>query len=173
MKEVYNTFCKKTWGNVTAKKFYIIVRSKVSYFFLRGHGRWSFIHSNPKIVCFFFREAEKSGKKKHKLVFFFPGKVHRSFIRIFNDFLSFLIKNGCVFFFPKICVFFCVFFFPGKVHMPFIHSIFGAEKKNTTREKKKNSFFIHSFDIPQKCTKTNFSGEIKKYGTFDLIQDPL
>ena len=25
----------------------------------------------------------------------------------------------------------------------------------------KNSFFIHSFDIPHKCAKNNFSGEIK------------
>ena len=31
---------------------------------------------------------------------------------------------------------------------------------------KKNSFFIHSIEIPQKCTKTDFFGEIKKYDTF-------
>ena len=68
-----------------------------------------------------------------------------------------------MFFFLPNFVFFCQFFFPGKVHMSFIHSIFDAEKKTT---RKKNSFFIHSFDIPQKCTKTNLSGEIKKYANF-------
>ena len=39
-------------------------------------------------------------------------------------------------------------------------------KKKNKPEIKKNGFFIHSFDIPQKCEKTNYSGEIKKYGTF-------
>ena len=34
--------------------------------------------------------------------------------------------------------------------------------------RKKNSFYIHSFDIPQKCEKTNYSGEMKKYGTFGV-----
>ena len=64
-------------------------------------------------------------------------------------------------------VFLCVFFY-GQDRWSFIHSIFEPEKK-TTREKIKNSFFIHSFDIPQKCTKTIFSGEIKKYDTFGSI----
>ena len=36
---------------------------KGTVFFLRGHGRWSFIHSNPKIVL-----------KKNSLFFIFPAE---------------------------------------------------------------------------------------------------
>ena len=42
--------------------------------------------------------------------------------------------------------------------------IFEFEKKK--QHEKKNRFFFHSFDIPPKCTKMIFYGEIKKYDTF-------
>ena len=57
-----------------------------------------------------------------------------------------------MFFFEFVWVFVRVFF-PEKVHMSFIHSLFEAEKKKKTQKLKKNSFFIHSFDIPQKVDK--------------------
>ena len=113
-------------------------------------------------MCFFFREAEKSKKKKNTtLFFFFLGKVHRSFIRNFDEFLFFLIKVGCVFFSRNF-----VFFFHGKCRMAFIHSIFAAEKKNNPG--KKNSFFIHSFDIPSKVHKNKLLS-VKKNDTFVII----
>ena len=46
----------------------VMFMQRYRIFFFRGHGRWSFIHSNPKIVFFFFRGA---GKKKIQLVFFY------------------------------------------------------------------------------------------------------
>ena len=109
------------------------------FFFTRA---WTLvIHSfKSENRVFFF---PRSGKKKYSLFFFFPGKVHRSFIRSFDEFLFFLIKDGCVFFFRNFVVFFCVFFFPGKVHKSFIHSIFWAEKKKQPGKKKKQPF--HSF----------------------------
>ena len=62
----------------------------------------------------------------------------------------------------------CVFFFPRKSSLA-IHSFdFKAVFFFPAPEIKKNSFFIHSFEIHQKCTKKNFSGEIKKYDTFGL-----
>ena len=73
-----------------------------------------------------------------------------------------------MFFFSNLCVFFCFFSFPRK-SSSVIHSFdFFGEKKN--KPEKKNSFFIHSFEIPKKCEKTNFSGEIKKYGTFVQVE---
>ena len=98
-------------------------RSEQRYriFFFRGHGRWSFIHSNPKIVFFFFRGA---GKKKIQLVFFyFRGKVDRSFIPILMRSPFFNISWLC-FFFSRIFGCLCVFFFP-----------------------RKSSHVIHSFDL--------------------------
>ena len=130
------------------------------FFFFRGHGRWSFIHSNPKIVS---REA---GKKNTAVFFFFPRKSS-SVIQSDFDEVSFFFNKSCLyFFFPGILRVFLFFSFPRK-SSSVIHSFdfFGGKKKNKP-EKKKNSFFIHSFEIPQKCEKTNFSGEIKKYGTF-------
>ena len=39
-------------------------------FFFRWHGRWLFIHSNPKIVLFFFSAKEKNPEKKIQAFFF-------------------------------------------------------------------------------------------------------
>ena len=111
----------------------------------------------------FFCEAEKTWKKT-QACFFFPGKVHRSFIRIFDGFLFFLIKVGCVFFFRDFGVFFCVFFFPGKVHKPFIHSNFWAAKKNNPGKKKTAFLFIHSKSF-KNAQKRTFPCK-KKYDIF-------
>ena len=148
-----------------------MMKQRYRIFFFRGHGRWSFIHSNPKIVFFFFSaKRKKPEKKKHKHVFFFfPGKVHRSFIRIFDGFLFFLIKVGCVFFFPGFwCVFLC-FFFPGKVHKPFIHSNFWAEKKKHNPGKKKKQLFYSFIRYSSKMPKNELF-RVKKKNTIPLLK---
>ena len=157
--------------------------SKLTYFFSRGHGRWSFIHSNPKSVFFFFSEiTKKRGKKNTTCVFFFPGKVHKPFIPkwvILSWFFSkneakwyiklgnmtFFLGVSYCFFFPKSVFFFCVFFFSWKSsHV--IHSFnFWGGKKNTTPEKKKQLF--HSFiRYSSKMPKNELFRVKKKYGTF-------
>ena len=51
-----------------------IIPNKGIVFFFRGHGRWSFIHSNPKIVCFFFPRSGKKREKNTSLFFFSQEK---------------------------------------------------------------------------------------------------
>ena len=88
---------------------------KGTVFFFRGHGRWSFIPSNPKIFVFFpftkvpyffifadmdvghsFIQIQKScffprsGKKKYKGVFFSQKKFMSHSFRIWWVFLYFL-----------------------------------------------------------------------------------
>ena len=143
---------------LVARNNYALFIQRYRIFFFRGHGRWSFIHSNPKIVFFFFFRG--AGKKKIQLVFFyFRGKVDRSFIPILMRSPFFNISWLCFFFsriFGCLCVF---FFFQGKVHMSFIHSI--SELFFFWLREKKTAFsFIHSI-FHQKCAKTNFSGEKK------------
>ena len=95
--------------------------------------------STKDIVFFFFREAERTRKKNTSLFFILPREVHRSFIRIFDEFLFFLIKVGRVFF-PE---FWCVFFFLEKFTSHSFIQIFGRKKK--TQPGKKTAFsFIHS-----------------------------
>ena len=130
---------------------------KVSYFFSPGKVHRSFIHSNLKM----------KREKKIQAVFFLYGKCSSVIHTDFEEIPFFLQNWLCFYFLAFLCGFLC-FFFHGKVHMSFIHSIFEAGKKTQTG--KKNSFFIHSFDIPQKCAKTNFSGEIKKYGTLGYLK---
>ena len=115
--------------------------------------------------CFFL--FPRSGKKKTQHVFFyFPRKSSSVIHSDFDDVPIFFNKSCLCFFFPIFLVFFCFFSFPRK-SSKVIHSFnFWSGKKKTNREIKKNSFFIHSFDNPQKFAKTNFSREIKKYGTF-------
>ena len=110
------------------------------FFFFRGHGRWSFIHSNPKIVYFFF--SREAGKKKYSCFFFFPEeKFIGHSIRFWWSFLFF--NKSCLYFFFRIFVCFFVFFlFHGKVQVSFIHSTFLAEKKKQTGKKKQ---LFHSF----------------------------
>ena len=94
---------------------------KVTVFFLRGHGRWSLIHSYQKTVF------PRSGKKKKNVFFFISrGKVHRSFNQILIKFL-FLYKSLFRFFTAFLCVVFFFFLFHGNVQRSFIHSIFGQE----------------------------------------------
>ena len=111
-----------------------------------------FTRKSTLVINSFISENSVSAKREKKSCS--RGKVHRSFNQILMKFL-FLYKS-CVCFFPHFCVFCFFFLFHGKVQRSFIHSFFAAEKKH-----EKNSFFIHSFDIPHKCAKNNFSGEIK------------
>ena len=142
----------------------ILSNQRYRIFFFRGHGRWSFIHSNPKIVFFFF---SRSGKKKIQTCFFlFPRK---SWSVIHSDFYGvpfFLTVVGCIFFSAVLSVF-CVFFsFHGKVHMSFIHSISELFFFFPASEKIKNSIFIHSIDFSPKVHKNELFRGKKKYGTF-------
>ena len=114
-------------------------KATVNIFFCK-HKKWSFMHSNSKIVLFFLRNG--------KFYYFFCRKSLSVIQSDFNE-VSFFYKK---FWFSNFCV--CSFF-QGKVEMSF-HLVFGAEQKS-----EKKSFFIHPFDIPQKFAKTNFSGEIK------------
>ena len=133
--------------------------AKVPYFFLPR--AWTLvIHSfKSEYRVFFSREAEKNVEKKNtSLFFFFPGKVDRSFIQIFDEFLFFFIKVGYVFFSPNFCVFFCVFFFLEKFTC---HSFIRSQKLFF-------SFFIYLFDFPQKCVKNELFRRNKKIRcTFD------
>ena len=133
-------------------------------FFFPGKVHRSFIHSNPKMLFFFFREA---GKKNTSWFFSITGKVHRSFIWILRKSVFFY-KIGCVFFFPHFCVVFVFFFSTEKFTCHSFIQFWRPEKKNTIRKKKTAFSFIHSIFL-KKCTKTNFSGEIKKYDTFAQI----
>ena len=113
-----------------------MVEQRYRIFFFRGHGRWSFIHSNPKIVFFFF-SAER--EKKIQLVFFyFRGKVDRSFIPILMRSPFFNISWLC-FFFSRIFGCLCVFFFS------------------------KEKFTCHSFIRSQSCFFFLASGKKKQH----------
>ena len=130
--------------------------------FFRGHERWSFIHSKPKIVFFIF-SAKREKKNRH--VFFSLEKFSGHSFGFWWSPIFFNKSLLCFFFLAFLWVFVC-FFFPRKSSRA-IHSFhFWSGKKKNKREKIKNSFFIHSFDFIQKCEKTNFSGEKIKYGTF-------
>ena len=115
------------------------------------------------MLFFFF---PRSGKKKIQADFFYYGKSS-SVIHLDFEEIRFFCKIGCVFFFPEFLCGFCVFFFPRKSsHV--IHSFnFGGRKKKHNPEKK-NSFFIHSFDIPQKVHKNELFRGKKKYDTFGV-----
>ena len=90
-----------------------------------------------------------------------------------NTLIGLLFLGALLFFFSNIgenrslCVFFVCFFFPRKSSYA-IHS-FDFTAVFFSGNEKKNSFFIHSFEIHQKCTKKISAGEIKKYDTFALI----
>ena len=136
--------------------FLPIEGAKVSYFFFPRKSS-PVIHSfKSQNAVFFSREAEKKNTSRF---FSITGKVHRSFIWILRK--SVFFTKLVVFFFPRIFVWFLFFFFHGKVHMSFIHSILEAGKKKHNPEKK-NSFFIHSFDIPQKVHKNELFRGNKK-----------
>ena len=105
---------------------------KVTVFFLRGHGRWSLIHSYQKTVF------PRSGKKKKNVFFFISrGKVHRSFNQILMKFL-FLYKSWFCFF-SHFCVLFYFFFFSTEKFKGHSFIRFLGRKK---KEKKK---LFHSF----------------------------
>ena len=126
--------------------------SKVLYFFFLGHGRWPFVHSNPKIGFFFSRVAGKIGRKKNQTCFFFQEKfIGHLFGFLMNS--IFLIKLGCVFFCGNFVCFFG-FFFSWKSSQA-IHS--WAEKKTG-----KKKLFIHSFEIPPKIRKNELLRGDKK-----------
>ena len=58
-----------------------------------------------------------------------------------------------------------IVFFPGKVYTSLTHSFSEGGKKKTALEKKTPFSLTHSI-LAEKWSKMNFSGEIKKYGTF-------
>ena len=96
---------------------------KVTVFFLRGHGRWSLIHSYQKTVF------PRSGKKKKNVFFFISrGKVHRSFNQILIKFL-FLYKSLFCFFTAFLCVVFFFFFFTEKFKGHSFIRFLGRKKK--------------------------------------------
>ena len=122
--------------------------SKVPYFFFSRKSSWVIHSFKIENRVFFFP------KKKYKLVFFFfPGKVHTPFIQYLVKPNVFFNKMGCIFFFPHFRVFFSFFFFLEKFTC---HSFIRLKKLFfffPVSEKKKNSFFIHSFGFAQKCVK--------------------
>ena len=122
-------------------------------FFLHGKVRRPFIHSNQKIVFF----SPKPKKKKQDVFFSFRGKVHRPFIPILMKSSFFLTKVGCFFLLRILRVFLCFFFSADKFTCHSFIQFWRPEKK--TQPGKKNSFFIHSIEIRQKCAKTNLSGK--------------
>ena len=89
-------------------------------------------------------------------VFFFPRKSSSAIHSDFEEPPIFFNKNVLCFFLPHFCAFFCFFSFPRKSsHV--IHS-FDFQGRKKKQPGKKNSFFIHSKNIPQKCAKTILSG---------------
>ena len=128
-----------------------VVKGTIFYFF-RGHERWSFIHSKPKIVFFFFREA---GKKK--MFFSLEKFIGHSFGFWWSP--IFFNKSWLCFFFLAFLWFFCVFF-PRKSSRA-IHSFnFWSGKKNKPGKNKKQLFH---FRFPPKMRKNElFRGKNKK-----------
>ena len=102
--------------------------------------------------CFFFPKA----KKKQDVFFSFRGKVHRPFIPILMKSSFFFNKSDLFFFLRILRVFLCSFFSADKFTCHSFIQFWRPEKKKHNPEKK-NSFFIHSIEIPQKCAKTNLS----------------
>ena len=66
--------------------------------------------------------------------------------------------------------FFCFFFFPRK-SLKSTHSLdfLGRKKKKQQRKKKKTQFSLTQSIFAQKVQILNYSGEIKKYGTFESV----
>ena len=84
------------------------------------------------------------------------------------------VKNGTfcrisvffvVFFFPKNFPKFCFFFPRKRLHVT--HSLEFQGRKKKTAPKKKTEFLLTHSIFPKKVQILIFSGEIKKYGTFD------
>ena len=63
----------------------------------------------------------------------------------------------------------CFFFFHSKSLTALTHSKPEARKNKKQRQKKKTAFSLTHTNFAQKWSTTNFSREIKKYGTFDTI----
>ena len=101
-------------------------------------------------MLFFFFYFAKRGKNTSCVFFFMQcsSVIHSDF----EEVRFFFRQNLVVFFFlPN----FCVFFFSWKsAHV--INSLDFLRPEKKTPRHKKNSFFIHSFDLPQ-GTKTNNS----------------
>ena len=137
--------------------------AKGTVFFFPGNSLPPLTHSIFENFVFFFPQ------KKYKMFFFSrkslkathsPGaqiSTKKGQKHVFFVIFSHL---GC-FFFPT---FFC-FFFPRKSLHP-THSLnFGRPEKKTAVEKK-TQFSLTQSIFAQNVQKTNYSGEIKKYGTF-------
>ena len=114
-------------------------------------------------MCFFFlkfpffprisMQATQSPKKKS------PKKGQKQAKKQFFKFWR-------CFFFPKKIWKHFVFFFPGKVYTSLTHSFSEGGKKKKQHWKKKTPFSLTHSILAEKWSKMNFSGEIKKYGTF-------
>ena len=150
-----------------------IVTAKVPYFFISAEKLGDSLDLGN--FCFFFFPILE---KKRKQSFFFSQEkfASHSLTRETVD-LQKKVKTGkkwhflsnfgffrCFFFpkkFPKI-----LFFFPRK-RLHVTHSLeFQGRKKKKQPRKKKTAFLLNNSNFSKKCAKTNFYGEIKKYGTF-------
>ena len=152
-------------------------RSKVPYFFFPRNSLPPLTHSIFENFVFFFFPL--SGKKKIQTVFFFSQEkfaaTHSSEERIIyrkkvkNTYVLQFFHILVVFFFPTFFQLFLFFFFPRK-SLKSTHSLdfLGRKKKKTAAEKKKTQFSLTQSIFAQKVQILNYSGEIKKYGTFDI-----